>query len=202
MPSSTEQNEHMQKELNTLRAENERLQRRKDELEMLLEQASVKDAFNIDRGGRELKIVHMAMNPADEAHENHKNEVDKLRVEVNNKLKLIPITRSQPYILQVPIYSLLNLHFQIERLKRKIRKMEDDHQDLTNRLNETTTAANTTINIQEVSDTIFPLFHEPRTNERNNILSHLLCRSMLCEVKFNHWKINSNTTKKSIGLPR
>lgn len=40
---------------------------------------------------------------------------------------------------------------QIERLKQKIRKMKDDHQDLTNRLNETTTTnANTTINIQEV----------------------------------------------------
>lgn len=83
MPSSTEQNEHMQKELNTVRAENERLQRRKDELEMLLEQASVKEAFNLGKNGRELKVVHMAMNPADEAHENYKNEVDKLRAEVN-----------------------------------------------------------------------------------------------------------------------
>lgn len=83
MPSSTEQNEHIQKELNILRAENERLQRRKDELEMLSEQASVKEAFNIGKDGRELKIVHMAMNPADEAQENYKNEVDKLRAEVN-----------------------------------------------------------------------------------------------------------------------
>lgn len=66
-----------------MRAENERLQRRKDELEMLLEQASVKEAFNLGRDGRELKVVHMAMNPADEAHENYKNEVDKLRAEVN-----------------------------------------------------------------------------------------------------------------------
>lgn len=73
----------MQKELNTVRAENERLRRRKDELEMLLEQASVKEAFNIGKDGRELKVVHMAMNPADEAHENYKNEVDKLRAEVN-----------------------------------------------------------------------------------------------------------------------
>lgn len=82
MPSSTEQTEHLQRELNTLRAENERLQRRKDELEMQLEHASVKDAFNIGKDGRELKVVHMAMNPADEAHENYKNEADKLRAEV------------------------------------------------------------------------------------------------------------------------
>lgn len=86
MPSSTEQTEHLQKELNTLRVENERLQRRKDELEMLMEQASFKEAFNIGKDGRELKVVHMAMNPADEAHENYKNEVDKLRAEVNMKV--------------------------------------------------------------------------------------------------------------------
>lgn len=82
MPSSTEQTEHLQKELNTLRAENQRLQRRKDELEMQLEHANVKEAFNLGKDGRELKIVHLAMNPADEAHENYKNEVDKLRAEV------------------------------------------------------------------------------------------------------------------------
>lgn len=39
---------------------------------------------------------------------------------------------------------------QIERLRRKIRKMEDEHQDLTSRLNDTTTMANATVNIQEV----------------------------------------------------
>lgn len=77
-----EQNEHLHKELNTLRLENERLQRRKDELELLLEQASAKAAFNLGKDGRELKVVHLAMNPADEAHENHKNLVDKLRAEV------------------------------------------------------------------------------------------------------------------------
>lgn len=42
-----------------------------------------------------------------------------------------------------------NTLFQIERLKRKIRKMEDEHVDLTTRLNDTA-AVNTTVNIQEV----------------------------------------------------
>lgn len=115
-PTPNEQVEYLQRELNKLRNENEILQRRQTELEMLLEQVSMKEALNI---GRELKVVHMEMNPADEAHENYKNENDKLRAE-------------------------------IERLKRKIRKMEDEHQDLTTRLNETTSVANTTVNIQEV----------------------------------------------------
>lgn len=41
--------------------------------------------------------------------------------------------------------------FQIERLKRKIRKLESDNIDMTARLNETTSTSNTTMNIQEVS---------------------------------------------------
>lgn len=38
---------------------------------------------------------------------------------------------------------------QIERLKRKNRKLEEEHQDMTNRLNETATT-NMTTNFQEV----------------------------------------------------
>lgn len=87
VPTMNEQNEHLQKELNTLRMENERLQRRKDELELRLERATAKEAFNIGRDGRELKIVHMAMNPADEAYDNYKIEVDKLRAEVSKKIE-------------------------------------------------------------------------------------------------------------------
>lgn len=39
---------------------------------------------------------------------------------------------------------------QIVRLKAKIRKMEDENQDLTTRLNETLKSDNATVNIQEV----------------------------------------------------
>lgn len=53
-----EQNEHLHKELDKLRMENERLQRRKDELEMLCEQANVKEAFNIGYNGKELKVSY------------------------------------------------------------------------------------------------------------------------------------------------
>lgn len=56
LPSSNEQNEHLHKELENLRMENDRLQRRKDELEMIIEQAKVKEAFNIGCNGKELKV--------------------------------------------------------------------------------------------------------------------------------------------------
>lgn len=119
VPTINEQNEYLQKELNKLRIENERLNRRKNELELLIEHANMKEAYKIDNNERELKVVHLQINPADEAYENYKNEADKLRAE-------------------------------IERLKRKIRNMEHEHDDLTTRLNETTSAS-TTVNIQEVS---------------------------------------------------
>lgn len=61
LPSSSEQNEHLHKELEKLRMENDRLQRRKDELEMICEQAKMKEAFNIGCNGKELK-VHFNVN--------------------------------------------------------------------------------------------------------------------------------------------
>lgn len=53
LPTSSEQNEHLHKELEKLRMENDRLQRRKDELEMICEHAKVKEAFNIGCNGKE-----------------------------------------------------------------------------------------------------------------------------------------------------
>lgn len=55
---SNEQSERLLKELEKLRMENERLQRRKDELEMICEQAKIKEAFNIGCNGKELKVHH------------------------------------------------------------------------------------------------------------------------------------------------
>lgn len=56
LPTANEQNDHYIKELEKLRSENERLQRRKDELEMLCEQARIKDTFNIGCNGKEFKV--------------------------------------------------------------------------------------------------------------------------------------------------
>ena len=65
-------------EIAQLRQDKERLTRRKDELELLLERSSIEDAYNVNR----LKVVHMAMNPSDEAHEAFKIKVEKLQSEV------------------------------------------------------------------------------------------------------------------------
>lgn len=57
----------------------------------------------------------MEMNPATEAHEAHKNEIEKLQAE-------------------------------IERLRRKNRKLDEEHAEITMRFNDT----NLTMNIHEV----------------------------------------------------
>lgn len=60
MPTPSEQNEHLHKELDKLRMENDRLQRRKDELEMICEHSKLKEAFNIGCNGKELKVnIHV-----------------------------------------------------------------------------------------------------------------------------------------------
>lgn len=52
--------EHLKNELEKRRQENERLQRRKDELEMIVEQASMKEAYSIGNG-KELKVFFSVM---------------------------------------------------------------------------------------------------------------------------------------------
>lgn len=102
----------LRKELNSLRVENEKIKRRKEELELELEQRSLKGDFNTEK----YKILHFMSNPAAEAYENNKNEIEKLQIE-------------------------------IERLKRKIVKLEENEQEMTIRMNDT----NVTVNVKEVN---------------------------------------------------
>ncbi|XP_075168917.1 mitotic arrest-deficient 1 [Haematobia irritans] len=105
--------EHFKKELDTLRMENERLRRRKEELELELEHRCLKGDFNVDK----YKVVHLKMNLANEAYETAENMMEKLQAE-------------------------------IERLKRKNKKLEEDNEVTQARLNETT---NMTMNIKEIN---------------------------------------------------
>uniref|UniRef100_T1PIW4 Mitotic checkpoint protein n=1 Tax=Musca domestica TaxID=7370 RepID=T1PIW4_MUSDO len=105
--------EHFKKELDTLRMENERLRRRKEELELELEHRCLKGDFNMEK----YKVVHMRLNPANEAYENADNLIEKLQAE-------------------------------IERLKRKNKKLEEDNEVTQARLNETT---NMTMNFKEIN---------------------------------------------------
>ncbi|XP_037898365.1 mitotic spindle assembly checkpoint protein MAD1, partial [Glossina fuscipes] len=69
--------EHFKKELDTLRVENERLRRRKEELELELERHCLKSDLNTEK----YKVVHMSINPANEAYQNAENLMEKLQAE-------------------------------------------------------------------------------------------------------------------------
>lgn len=80
MSSTISENyERFKKDMEVLRQENERLRRRKEELELMVEQISLKGAYNLDN---KYKVVHMSANPNTEAQEKHQNEVEKLQAEV------------------------------------------------------------------------------------------------------------------------
>lgn len=132
--------------MDALKDENEKLRRRKDELEMLYEHSNVKDAYNIPK----YKVMHMAMNPADQAYEANKNEIEKLQAEVSfNEMRVPPLGWNVtsplfPLVLSNISFFIFVFRFQIERLKRKNRKLEAEHEEFT--------AANITFDIKEVNN--------------------------------------------------
>ncbi|XP_017044705.1 mitotic spindle assembly checkpoint protein MAD1 [Drosophila ficusphila] len=103
--------DNVKKELDTLRLENEKLRRRKEELELEMMHRCLRGDFNM----KEYKVVHLNENPAAEAYESSQNMVEKLQAE-------------------------------IERLKRRNKKLEDDQEQ---RLNETTSTGGMTLNFKE-----------------------------------------------------
>lgn len=104
-PPSENGYDSVKKELDTLRMENERLRRRKDELELELEHRCLRGDFNVV----DYKVLHLSDNPAAEAYETSKNVVEKLQAE-------------------------------IERLKRRNKKLEEDSEQTLARLNETSSS--------------------------------------------------------------
>lgn len=105
--TSADQFEALKKELNQIRQENDRLRRRKDELEMENEhrllRASVMGDQPIAHNSGTRKVLHFSNNPASEAQRVHVVEVEKLQAE-------------------------------IERLKKKCKQLEEGNTELTTRL--------------------------------------------------------------------
>lgn len=119
---SMEQYEAMKRELNQIRYENERLRRRKDELELEFENRLLRATVMGGEDGTERptnarKILHFSNNPASEAHRTHVIEIEKLQAE-------------------------------IERLKKKCKKLEEGNHELTTRLQDESMM---TMNIKEMN---------------------------------------------------
>ncbi|XP_034651518.1 mitotic spindle assembly checkpoint protein MAD1 [Drosophila subobscura] len=75
---SSEDYENVKKELDTLRIENDRLRRRKEEQELEMMQRCLRQ----DISSPVSKVVHFADNPAAEAYESSKNMFEKLQAEI------------------------------------------------------------------------------------------------------------------------
>ena len=76
----TDQYETLRKDLDSLRVENEKLKKRKNELEIEIENLTLR--HNVMGSDDRYKVVHFKMNPAAVAQEHVANEVIKLKAEV------------------------------------------------------------------------------------------------------------------------
>ncbi|KAL9874417.1 mitotic arrest-deficient 1 [Glossina fuscipes fuscipes] len=124
--------EHFKKELDTLRVENERLRRRKEELELELERHCLKSDLNTEK----YKVVHMSINPANEAYQNAENLMEKLQAEIERlkrKNKILEEENEQTQQerhnetnnLTLNIKEMNKLRDEVETLNAKMRKMKD-----------------------------------------------------------------------------
>jgi mitotic spindle assembly checkpoint protein MAD1 len=116
---NSEQYERLRRELNLLRLENEKVHKKKEELELELENCRLRGTASLDSDvvvTKPVKVLHLTQNPSSLAYEQHQTDVVKLQAE-------------------------------IERLKRRIRKLEEGNSDLTMRLNDT----NMTMNVKDVN---------------------------------------------------
>lgn len=80
---TSEQYGKLRKEIDSLQLENEKLKKRKNDLELELENYTLRAVINRDR----FKVVQFTDSPANEAYEAHKNEMEKLQAEIE-RLKL------------------------------------------------------------------------------------------------------------------
>lgn len=76
----SEQYQELRKDLDTLRTENEKLKKRKNELEIEIENLTLR--HNVMGGDDRYKVVHFKMNPTAIAQEQVANELVKLKAEV------------------------------------------------------------------------------------------------------------------------
>ncbi|XP_037034864.1 mitotic spindle assembly checkpoint protein MAD1 isoform X2 [Bradysia coprophila] len=151
---SNEQYKKVRKELEALKDDNERLRRRKDELELLFEHSNMKDAYNIPK----YKVMHMAMNPADQAYENNKNEIEKLQAEVE-RLK----RKNRKLEADNEEFTAANLTFDIKEvnnLRAQVKSLEGQKQHITDSYR---------TNINEFRDACYLLFGFKVDKQHGNI---------------------------------
>jgi mitotic spindle assembly checkpoint protein MAD1 len=129
---TNEQYRIIKKDMEALRSENEKLQKRKNELEIEIENITLRSNVMYDE---RIKILHIKNNPASIAQEQAAVDVEKLKAE-------------------------------IERLKIRNRKLEEDRDDLTTRVNETMNLTMNFKDLQKLRDENKSLLARSQENEK------------------------------------
>lgn len=138
---TSEQYEKLRREIDSLRLDNERLKRRKDELELELENVTLRANINRDR----VKVVQYTDSPANEAYEAHKNEIEKLQAEIerlrsrNRRLEegneelTIRLNDSN---MTMNVMELNNLKAQVQSLEAKNQHIKEIYKSASNEFRE------------------------------------------------------------------
>ncbi|XP_020799254.1 mitotic spindle assembly checkpoint protein MAD1 [Drosophila serrata] len=122
----------IKKELDTLRLENEKLRRRKSEMELELMNRCLLGDFNM----RDYKVVHLSQNPAADAYESTKNMMEKLQAEIERlkrSNKMLEDGQHEQRLNETTSTGGMTLNFKefnqlradLESANGKMRKMKD-----------------------------------------------------------------------------
>lgn len=121
---SNSQYESLRNETNQLRVENDRLRRRKDELELELQTKKLRESVYGTTSG---KVIHYANNPSDVAHKLQMVQVEKLQAEIEilrNKCKQLE-TGNLELTMQLQDQSMVAQNIkEKDELTKKIKNLE------------------------------------------------------------------------------
>lgn len=128
-----DQYESLRRDLDSLRAENEKLKKRKNELEIEIENFTLRQ--NVLGDDESLKVVHFKNNPTALAQEQAANDVTKLRAEIerlkirNKKLESghdeMTARLNETMNMTINIKELQNLKEQYQTLQSKYKENEE-----------------------------------------------------------------------------
>lgn len=145
-----EQYENLRKDLDSLRAENEKLKKRKNELEIEIENLTLR--HNVMGSDDRFKVVHLKKNPTAVAQEQVADEIIKLKAEVERLRIRNKKLEAGNEDLTARINETMNMTLNVKELQ----SLRDEHKTLQAKYKENETIF-TNVN-QELREVIYMLF--------------------------------------------
>lgn len=148
--NSNDQYESLRKDLDSLRAENEKLKKRKNELEIEIENLTLR--HNVMGSDDRFKVVHYKMNPTAIAQEQVANEIVKLKAEVERLRIRNKKLEAGNEDLTTRVNETMNMTMSVKELQT----LRDDYKTLQAKYKEN---ENVFLNVnQELREVIYMLF--------------------------------------------